>query len=81
MAFRDPQDIARLQDRLFRHWLPDDPDPAALDPETAFDAWRRIVLGNRTRAPEDRQGFLVPYDRKAAEGSGVAVPGVPEEMV
>ncbi|WP_210528392.1 phospholipase D-like domain-containing protein [Rubellimicrobium arenae] len=81
VLLRNPQDARRLRERVMRHWLPADPDPRYLDPAQAATMWRLLALRNARRPPEHREGFVVPYDLKAAERLGQAVPGVPEEMV
>ncbi|WP_172300294.1 phospholipase D family protein [Pseudoruegeria sp. HB172150] len=79
VAFREPENVMRLREQVIRHWLPDDPE--ALTPESGFAHWRKIVRENNTLPPEDRHGYLVPYDRKAAEATALPLPGMPEEMV
>lgn len=75
------QDARRLRERVMRHWLPPDPDPRYLDPEQAVTMWRLLSLRNARLPPGRREGFILPYDREAAERLGRSVPGVPEEMV
>ncbi|MDF0595637.1 phospholipase D family protein [Psychromarinibacter halotolerans] len=81
LAFRKPEDVTMIREALFRHWLPDDAPEAAVKLETAFEEWRSIIYHNSMHPPEQRRGFLLPYDRKAAEESALPLPGVPEEMV
>jgi len=76
-----PADVRRLRERLIRHWLGSDPDPAFLETSGAVAAWRQRALSNARSRPEDRRGFLLPYDLEAAEQASRAVPGMPEEMV
>lgn len=81
IALTEQQDIDNLRAAIFGHWLPEDAGDEYLRLETAYDNWRSMVRENQSRAPDEREGFLVPYDRKAAEATATALPGVPEEMV
>ena len=73
--------VEEVRKKIFGHWLPPDAKEEYFALDTAVRAWRRIAIQNARRAPEDRKGFLLPYDLKAAEEFGVQLPGVPEEMV
>ncbi|TNC72451.1 phospholipase D family protein [Rubellimicrobium roseum] len=73
--------VARLRERVMSHWLPVEPDPRLLDPGQAVAMWRSLALHNARLPPERRDGFLLPYDRAAAERFGRPLPGVPEAMV
>lgn len=77
----DPDTVKRLRLRAMRHWLPEGADARYTDPASAVAAWRGLALSNAARAPGDRQGFIVPYDLRAAERFGTAVPFLPAEMV
>jgi phospholipase D1/2 len=77
----NPETVALLRQRAMRHWLPKGADHGFTDPATAVAAWRGLALSNAARAPADRQGFVVPYDLRAAERFGTAVPFLPPEMV
>jgi phospholipase D1/2 len=74
-------DVERLRRRCFEHWLPEDADASLYQPETALEAWRRLALENLRRDPEDRRGFVLPYDPTPAERFGRDLPPVPNEMV
>jgi phospholipase D1/2 len=76
-----PGDVTKLRDKVMRHWLPPDPGPDYLRPETAFGLWRKIAFANARRAPENRDGFLLPHDFAAAERFGHPLPVLPDEMV
>jgi len=73
-----PEEVRFLTSRVFEIWLGEDKD---CTPQTAFTCWVNRALRNAGRAPEDREGFIVPYDLKAATLAGVPVPGAPEELV
>ena len=76
-----PDDAARLRERCFRHWLPADAGPVFFDTRTAMRAWRRLAVENLRAEPEDRRGFLLPYNPTPAERFGRDLPAVPKEMV
>ncbi|PZX18898.1 phospholipase D1/2 [Palleronia aestuarii] len=75
---RDEGFAEHVLSRAIAHWLP----------ETPVDMNASLVEQVRTRArqdaarsPEDREGFLLPYDLDAAEDFGRALPIIPDEMV
>lgn len=76
-----PSEVEALRRRIFAHWLPEDAEEAFFDPATAVHFWRRLAIRNALREPAERQGFVMPYDLKAAEEFGVNLPVIPEEMV
>ncbi|MCE8468470.1 phospholipase D-like domain-containing protein, partial [Rhodovulum sulfidophilum] len=80
-----PAHVDLIRRRVMGHWLPREGDggvdPAALDPRTAFEAWRVLADLNSRRSPERREGFLVHYDSDPARKLGLPVPGVPPEIV
>ncbi|RUS59350.1 phospholipase [Pseudorhodobacter sp. E13] len=77
----DPEEVAALRQRLMQHWLPDGAGAAFFADATAVSAWRGLALSNAALAPQDRRGFVVPYDLHAAEAFGTPVPFVPEALV
>ena len=77
----DPLTVAHVRRRCMAHWLPPLADESFFDPATAVAQWRGLALSNAARAPERRQGFVVPYDLRAAERFGRPVPFLPQEMV
>ncbi|WP_246831289.1 phospholipase D family protein [Pseudotabrizicola formosa] len=81
VAFTRPEMVEEIRRRCMAHWLPPNTGAAFQNPETAVAAWRGLALSNAARAPEDRQGFVLPYDIRAAEKFGTAVPFLPPEMV
>ncbi|MDQ2094975.1 phospholipase D family protein [Rhodalgimonas zhirmunskyi] len=74
----DPGLPARFRDRMHRHWWPDTTPPALVD---FHDDWRSRVSDDTKRAPEDRKGFLLPYNHDAARATSLPLPGAPEDMV
>ena len=74
-------DVAELRKRVFCHWLPPDAGDAFFDLSTAFDAWVNLAQSNAKAAPENRRGFIVPYNVASAEEFGTPVPVLPDEMV
>lgn len=77
----EPNEVNLVQRRVFEHWLPADIQPEAFDPLSAFSHWHRVAFDNAKKPPEDRRGFLVPYDAQAAKQTSRLVPGMPEEIV
>ncbi len=75
-----PRDVEELRRRAMAHWLPMNAGAAFFDPDTAAQAWARLAMQNLNRPPEERQGFILPYDLRISEKFGQSVP-VPEEMV
>jgi phospholipase D1/2 len=64
-----------------RHWLPSDAGADFFDPDRALHVWRALAVRNARSQPEERRGFVLPYDLRSAEVFGRAVPFVPDEMV
>jgi phospholipase D1/2 len=81
VALNDRAQIRHLRDRVMRHWLPADPDPALLDPATAPGAWRRLARANRDTQPGRRQGHLLPYPLSAPRRFGRPIPFLTQNMV
>lgn len=77
----DRKDVARLRATCPAHWLPANAGEEFFDLDRAPAAWRRLAVGNSTRDPEDRRGFILPYPIQPAEKFGRMYPGVPEQMV
>lgn len=49
--------------------------------ERQFDWWAAEIRKNQVRLPENRAGFLVPYDPEIARKRGQALPGITENLV
>ncbi|MDN5787478.1 phospholipase D-like domain-containing protein [Pseudorhodobacter sp.] len=71
-------EVEELRQRVMRHWLPDDAEPELLDDATAVASWSALARQNAKTAPEQRRGFVLPYDLKAPQDFGVEVPLIPE---
>ena len=79
-----PGMVSEMREQVLSHWFPEARGPERdklLDPQTALAQWRRAAVQDCRRAPEDRQGFLLPYDMGPGRRFGFPVPPVPEEMV
>jgi phosphatidylserine/phosphatidylglycerophosphate/cardiolipin synthase-like enzyme len=74
-------EVVTLRQRLMEHWLPKDSGADFYDPDRALQAWWRLASQNARLPPEQRRGFILPYDMKSAEDFGRAFPLVPDEMV
>ncbi|MFY0633033.1 MAG: phospholipase [Vannielia sp.] len=80
----EPAIVAGMRAQVVSHWYPDCEGAARdemVDPKTAFKAWARAARDDAARPPEDRTGLLLPYDMRPGRRFGMAVPGIPEEMV
>lgn len=75
------RDVEGLRRRVMSHWLPADAGPAFFDCGNAVANWWALSLENARTDPERRRGFLLPYDLKAAEEFGQAMPVLPDELV
>lgn len=74
-------DVAMLRRRAMAHWLPEGAPDRFFNMTTAVQSWAGLALANARRPPEQRQGFILPYDRKAAEKFGQAFPLLPDDML
>ena len=81
VQLNDPATVTHVRQRCMTHWLPAGIDDRFFAPQTAVAAWRGLALANAARLPEERQGFVLPYDLRAAEKFGTPVPFMPAEMV
>ncbi len=77
----DKDTVEDLRHRLMKHWLPTGAGPEFFEDENAVTAWRGLALANAETPPQDRKGFVVPYDLRAAEAFGTPVPFIPEALV
>lgn len=73
--------IAGLRHRLGAKWLADDTAQSNLALSDVPALWRSTAEANCARRPEDRRGFIVPYDPSAAADFGIHVPGATEDIV
>ncbi|KHQ51481.1 phospholipase D family protein [Mameliella alba] len=76
-----PERVERARERLLSHWWHEPLAPEAMSPETLYPLWQGEIRRNGLRRPENRSGFLVPFD--AEEGADLAqdLPGVTEDIV
>ena len=81
VMLNDPAHVEDLRKRIFGHWLGADAGPEFFATESAAALWAERARRNCEVAPEDRHGFLVPYDVRPAVKFGRRLPGVPESMV
>ncbi|MHA6326724.1 phospholipase D family protein [Roseivivax sp. CAU 1753] len=77
VLFRDRDTVAELRDRLAAKWLGDslqdrDPRDATL--------WRETAKANVDRAPDDRDGFVLPYPMGRARRFSKYIPLFPADM-
>jgi phospholipase D1/2 len=77
----DREIVLELRRRMFKHWLGEEPEEAFASPDGVVAAVRQRAEDNLAAKPEERRGFLVPYDPEPAREFGRRVPGIPEAMV
>ena len=70
-----------LRSKLLSHWWFDDLPPEALDPATLYPWWAKAIVANGVCLPENRSGFLVPYDPDNQAHLVRSLPGVTENIV
>nr|WP_244867584.1 phospholipase D-like domain-containing protein [Vannielia litorea] len=78
------EETQNIRERVLSHWFPTiDGEARALmlNPASAFEAWIAQARRDADRLPEAREGYLLPHDIRPASRFGMAVPGIPEEMV
>lgn len=81
VALTDRTQVRTLRRRVMAHWLPAGAGAAFFDPARAVSAWRAQALANLKALPEERRGFVLPYDVAAAERDAKDLPLVPPELV
>ena len=67
--------------RAMHHWLPEAQADLASDPAKTVAVLRSQASRDVRREPNERGGFLLPYDVSLAEDFGLDLPIIPEEMV
>lgn len=77
----DPVFAGHALDRALNHWLPGEVAERARHLPDLVATVRAQAEADAARAPEDRAGFLLPYDVRPAEAFGRDVPPIPEEIV
>lgn len=81
VATRDPQQIQSGVQKLLQHWWFDPLTPEARDHISAFDWWRSEIKANGAKLPQNRSGFLVPFDVDKNMELAQRLPGVTEDIV
>ena len=81
VAITDPARLRTLRAKLLSHWWFDDLPPQAVDPSTLFAWWSKAIAANGVCLPENRTGFLVPYDPENQMHLAQALPGITENIV
>ena len=81
VALEDPAQVRSLRDRLMRHWLPEGAGGEFYEAATAPGAWRALAEANRERQPREREGFVLPYPKRAPRRFGRPVPFLPQDMM
>jgi phosphatidylserine/phosphatidylglycerophosphate/cardiolipin synthase-like enzyme len=81
VAITDPARLRLLRSKLMQHWWFDDLPPEAMDLSTLYHWWATAIAANGVCLPENRTGFLVPYDPENTAHLAQALPGVTENIV
>ncbi|WP_292292205.1 phospholipase D-like domain-containing protein [Marivita sp.] len=76
-----PERLTLLRRRLLNHWWFDDLSDAELRPETLQQSWTDAIARNGVCLPENRTGFLVPYDPDNKAELALSLPGITENLV
>lgn len=77
----DPARVATARDRLLSHWWHRPLPPEAMAPETLQPWWDAEIRRNGVVLPENRKGFLVPFDPVQGADLAQTLPGVTEDIV
>lgn len=80
LLWEDADDVRTMRCRLWSQLLGCD-EAALPEPATAASAWNRIARTNITVPPEQRQGFVVPYQLTRARRFGRPSWFVPDDLV
>lgn len=81
VAITDRAHVSALRSRLMSHWWFDDLPAEASDPATLQPWWDREIVANGVCLPENRSGFLVPYDADNQAELARSLPGITENIV
>jgi phosphatidylserine/phosphatidylglycerophosphate/cardiolipin synthase-like enzyme len=81
VVISEPAKMRVLRRRLLSHWWFDALPAEAVRAETLFPWWARAVAENGVCLPENRTGFLVPYDPENHAHLAQALPGITENIV
>ena len=73
--------VTDLRSRCVSHWLAGGDSSAFTTGADAIEAWSRLGAANVAAAPQNRRGFLGPYDIEPGRRFGRKLSGIPEEMV
>ncbi|WP_323771462.1 phospholipase D family protein [Antarctobacter sp.] len=73
--------VTKARDRLLSHWWHAPLPPEATAPETLQPWWDTEIRRNGVSLPENRKGFLVPFDPERGADLAQPLPGVTEDIV
>ncbi len=77
----DPSRVDRARAGLLQHWWHQPLPKEAMDPTTLQPWWAERIKRNGVSLPENRSGFLVPFDVEQHARMGQPLPGVTEDVV
>lgn len=73
--------VAKARDRLLSHWWHNPLSGEAIAPETLQPWWDAEIQRSGLCRPENRKGFLVPFDPERGADLARILPGVTEDIV
>lgn len=76
-----PDHIKLMRDKVLQHWWKGNLPPEGMDVRTMQPWWDKEIRRNGVKSPENRLGFLVPYDPDNMAEIAQALPGVTEDIV
>lgn len=76
-----PAHLACARARLLQHWWHEPLPETATDPAQMYPWWSREITRNGLVLPENRRGFLVPFDARKDANLAQPLPGVTEDIV
>ena len=77
----DPKRVHKMREKLLAHWWFDDLPPEAVQADTLQPWWSKAIVENGVCLPENRTGFLVPYDPDNQAELATSLPGITENIV
>ena len=77
----DPKRVHKMREKLLAHWWFDDLPPEAVQADTLQPWWSKAIAENGVCLPENRTGFLVPYDPDNQAELATSLPGITENIV
>ncbi len=81
VTITNPDRLSKMRRKLLNHWWFDDLPPEATHPQSMQRWWGKAIGENGVCLPENRSGFLVPYDPENRADCVQPLPGMTENIV